>query len=390
MLPVVCVAMLSGVGCSQNHQTQKQAATKQWNSARANVLFGLAKEQYANGNFDQSRKTIGEALGMDPDNAHARILSAKLAIEQGQLELAERELDKARKVSPKDAECDYLSGVVYQRWQQPQTAFDFYTSACEKAPAELAFLMAKSEMLVVMGRQSEALTLLKDKVIYFEHSAAIRDAVGQLLVQAGRYGEAADILSEACILDGSDKTIQEHLALAQYYAGHFRDAAEGLTNLMKEKPYSDRPDLLLALGQCQMDLGQVREARRTFESAAQLDGGSSAVWLSLARAAIQLKDTPRAEIALRKAMSLDPASSECRLMLGYLRLQQNKVKDALSAFERASVLDHSDTVSLCMIGYTLQKMGHTDQAIGYYAKALKIKPNDDMARKLMASLDVEN
>src|SRR4051794_1710684 len=106
LLPVACAAMQIGVlGCENKPQTQKQAATKQWNSARANVLFGLAKDQYSTGNFDQSRKSITEALRLDPDNARARILSAKLAIEQGQLELAQVELDKARKVAPKDPEC---------------------------------------------------------------------------------------------------------------------------------------------------------------------------------------------------------------------------------------------------------------------------------------------
>src|SRR3954468_10206929 len=116
-------------------------------------------------------------------------------------------------------------------------------------------------MLVVMGRQEEALTLLKDKVVYFEHSAAIRDAVGQLLVQRGEYREAVELLRQARILDNTDKSIQEHLALAQYFAGQSRDAAEGLKVLMKEAPYSERGDLFLALGHCQMEIGQVHEAR---------------------------------------------------------------------------------------------------------------------------------
>src|SRR5205823_2188029 len=192
------------------------------------------------------------------------------------------------------------------------------SSACEKSPTELAYLMAKSEMLAVMGRQNEALTLLKDKVIYFEHSGPIRDATGQLMVQAGQYADAVEMLRQARILDGTDKTVQEHLALAQYYAGQTRDAAEGLNNLLKDEKYAKRADLFLALGYCQMESGQVREARRTFETATQLDGGSAAAWLSLARAALQLKDNTRADLALRKALSLDPAGSECRLMLGYL------------------------------------------------------------------------
>jgi Flp pilus assembly protein TadD len=41
-----------------------------------------------------------------------------------------------------------------------------------------------------------------------------------------------------------------------------------------------------------------------------------------------------------------------------------------------------------MVGYTLQKLGRADEASRYYAKALKMKPGDEMARKLMASVDL--
>jgi len=43
-----------------------------------------------------------------------------------------------------------------------------------------------------------------------------------------------------------------------------------------------------------------------------------------------------------------------------------------------------------MVGYALQKLGRPAEAISYYAQALKIKPNDDMAKKLMASVDDNN
>jgi Flp pilus assembly protein TadD len=98
-------------------------------------------------------------------------------------------------------------------------------------------------------------------------------------------------------------------------------------------------------------------------------------------------DYARAEIALKRALSLDPARSETRLLMGYLRLKQGKVQDALSSFQRASALDSSDTVSLCMVGYSLQQLGRHDEAIRYYAQALKIKPGDEMAARMMASLD---
>jgi Flp pilus assembly protein TadD len=85
-----------------------------------------------------------------------------------------------------------------------------------------------------------------------------------------------------------------------------------------------------------------------------------------------------------------PPTLRARLLTGYLRLRQKKYNEALTNFQRASALDAKDTTSLCMVGYALQKLGRTHEASQYYAKALKIKPGDEMARKLMASVDMND
>jgi len=83
---------------------------------------------------------VADALKIDPTNASLRVLSGKLAIEQGQLELAQNELELARKYSPNDPEAYYLAGVVCQRWQKPDRAYEFYTAASDKAPFESMIL----------------------------------------------------------------------------------------------------------------------------------------------------------------------------------------------------------------------------------------------------------
>jgi tetratricopeptide (TPR) repeat protein len=205
----VVLLCLLGACSSTKDPTAQEAAAKRWNDARSSVLSGLAADQYANGNFDKSRSTIDQAIRLSPDNAAAHVLSAKLYIETGQLEAAEKELALARRADPASAEAEYLSGVVYQRWQQPQRALEFYQHACDKSPAELAYVMAKAEMLVAMGRRGEALTMLQAKVAYFEHSGAIRDEVGLLLVQEGRYPEAIEMFRRAGILATDDLTIRD-------------------------------------------------------------------------------------------------------------------------------------------------------------------------------------
>lgn len=384
------LALLAAAGCQSGpaKPTPKEEATKKWNAARAAVLAGLARDQFQSGNFDKARQTVDEALRMVPDHAPLHVLSAKLLIEKGQLEAAERELEAARKFAPNDAEAFYLSGVVYQRWQRPQDAYNNYAAAAERSPADLPYVLAQAEMLVAMDRMPEALALLQGKVTYFEHSGAIRDAVGQLLMQVGKYADAVAVLRQASILSEKDDSVRERLALALYFNKDYREAGDLLERLTQSEAYNKRADLFLVLGECFLQTARPREARVTFETATQLDPQSAQGWRGLGRAALEAGDLKRAELALARSLKVDGGLAETHLLLGYVRVKQDRLPEAQTAFERASALDPHDTVSLCMIGYVLEKQGRSDAAAQAYAKALRIKPGDDMASRLMAGVDL--
>ena len=53
-------------------------------------------------------------------------------------------------------------------------------------------------------------------------------------------------------------------------------------------------------------------------------------------------------------------------------------------------MDPKDTVSLCMLGYTFEKMGKEEEALKYYGEALKLNPNDPLASRLMAGVDLHD
>lgn len=388
LLGAAVLAAAPGCQNSKPTKTNKQLASRQWNDARANVLGSLALEQYKGGNLDKCETTLSEALRLAPENANLHVLAAKLYIEQNKLEPAAKELETARKLDPKNAEPDYLTGVVLQRWQQPQKALEAYDAAVQKNREELSYLMAKAETLVALNRPSEALDLLKQKVVYFEHSPAIRDAVGQLLVEQRRYREGAEMLREASILATDDQTIREHLGFAEFFARQYNEASQIFVRLLRDEAFSKRADLHAALAECQAQTGRLRDARASFETAAQLDATGAGYWLGLGRVAVQLGDLPRGELAARKALSIEPANGEGHCLLGYVRLRQGKLAPALAAFRMASQLDSGDSVSLAMQGYVLEKLGKNDQAVQCYAKALKIKPNDELASRLMAAVNV--
>jgi Flp pilus assembly protein TadD len=385
---LIAVLLLAGCASSTPRQTQQEKARGEWNSARANVLLSLARNQYNGGNLDACRRTLDDALKLDDTSVGAHLLSARLSIEQGKLELAERQLELVRSLDEKNAEADYLSGIIFQRWQRPETALSFYTSAHEKSPAELAYLLARAEMLVAVDERGKALQVLQGQLTYFENNAYIRDAVGQLLVHEGSYEQGARILRQASILAPDDLGIREHLGLALYYARDYREAAFVLGQLLKDDRYARRSDLLFALGECRFQSNQLREARESFELAAQLQSGSPAIWLALAKTSLQLEDLPRTELSLRKAISLDAASPEAQMLQGYLRLRQNRLDESLTAFRKASALEPADSISMCMMGYVLEKLGRSAEAMACYAQALRLKPNDDLASMLMAQVQL--
>lgn len=387
LVTISAIVMLLA-GCNDNQQTGKQQMTQQWQDARAGVQYGLARQQYESGNLADARQSVNQALTLNPVHVDAAILSAKIHIEHGQLEPAEQALVLVAEIAPAEGEIDYLLGVIDQRWQRPERALEHYRAAVEKNPEELAYVLAEAETLVALNDVNQALTLLSNKVVYFENSATIRVAVGQLFVQKGRYSEAVEMLRRANSLAGTDLGIREHLALAMYHNHQWRESADLLARLVENEGYTGRADLRIALGECYMELNRPRDARNAFDVATELEPGSAGAWIRLAKAAMALDDHRRTQLSLRKAMSLEASDPEVHLLYGYLRLREDRLADALTSFNRAYTLDRTDTVSLCMIGYVLEKMGRQKQAMNYYAQALQLKPNDELAAQLMANINL--
>lgn len=197
------------------------------------------------------------------------------------------------------------------------------------------------------------------------------------------------MLRRASSLATDDLSIKEHLALALYYNGQWREASDVIARLLGQPGYVARADLHVALGECYMQLNRPREARDAFDTATQLDSATAGTWLRLAKAAMALGDYRRAQISLRKAMTLTPSDPEVHLAFGFLHLRENRLADALTAFNKAYALDRTDTVALCMIGYVLEQTGRQSQAVHYYAQALRLKPDDELAARLMAGVNLE-
>lgn len=389
LLAGAVLVMFAGCNSAPKQESSKEQAVKQWNTARAGVMHSLARDQFQTGNFDKARGTVDEALKVDPDSVPLYVLSARIAIEQNRLDVADRQLAEARKRDEKNAEALYLSGVVAQRWQKLDEALSYYSKASDAQPTELAYLMARAEMLVQLNRRPEALSALQDKVIFFEHSAPLRDAVGQLLMQERRYPEAAEMFRQATILTADDFSIRERYALALFQSGDAKSAAIELEKVVAHEPYDRRADLFTIMGESYLQTNRLVEARQAFQKAVDLDSSSTQAWLGLSKSSLALNDLRRAESSAKRAVSIAPERADTYLMLGYVRLKQARFDESIQSFQTASSLDPTDSVALCLIGQALEKKGKHEEALSWYGRALKMNPRDEMAQKMLSSAQIE-
>ncbi len=382
-------ALLLAGGCAKRGDTHKEQAHARWNDARARVLLNLANEHYTRGNLVEARKTTTDALRVSNRVAGVFVLAAKLDIEDGNLQVASNSLAAAKELDPTDPEPFYLSGIIAERWQQPEEALMAYQTASQMRPSEQAYLLAHAEALMTLDRAEEAATLLEGRIIFFESSASLRDMLAQVYQELGRHTDAAEFYRQAAVLAPDEPALRERQALALMQAHQWSKAAELLERLIDRPELADKLALHMALAECRMQQGNHAMARAAFLRATRIEPRNHAAWLGLGKASLAADDLQRVQYAIAQAEALRPTgrnAADLALLRGYMHLKQQRPEAAATSFEEARGHDPADPMPLIMYGYCQQQLGNLQRAEQYYNRALELDPEDALARELLSSL----
>jgi len=128
---------------------------------------------------------INEALKKEPDNAQSHLIRGRFFRDEGQVEEAAKEFEKAIELKPDYAEAYYRLGLVYQALQLPlEFAIEEYQFAIE-ADKEMKSLMFESEPIGLQARFRLAR-------IYKQRDIDRFNELIQLLTQAYSQEESSD------------------------------------------------------------------------------------------------------------------------------------------------------------------------------------------------------
>lgn len=384
---VGAVVVFGFAGCNTpTSKENKAAAHDRWSMARAGVMYSMAKQQFEVGDLDKAEKTVRGALSTKPDEPRFLELAARIAIERGELEKAFHTLELANGYNADMPQTHYLFGVVFQRWQKYDAAYTSYMKSYDLQSDQVSPLLAASEMLVKLGRDTEAIQLLESKETYFEHNPALRVAIGRMHMLQRDFKTAARYYREAHLLAPDDPTILEHLASALYASDQPGEAIYYLIQLQQVPAYKDRSDIAMTLGDCYMTTGKANKARKVFMALTESDENNVAAWIKLGQAAWVVGDRIRAEESARRTMVLAPDRHEGYLLHGMIAMQRKRHGEAVKVFTHASALAPEETAPHILKGMALERIGDKRAAVASYQQALKVDPSDQRARALLSAV----
>jgi len=377
--------LLAGTGCvDKTQQESKSLAYQRWYKTRAKMLYGVGKEHLRVGQLDRAKNKAREALSLDAENLHARMLLGKVHIEKGEYPQAVTELARTVQQQPKSDEAVYLLAVALERADRFEEALTNYRRAYALNPKNVSALQASAEVLVAMGRLEEAGRFIEGYLVEAGDSPAMSETAGRIAMMQKRYDRAAEHLRKACDLADGNVAYLEALARAEFMAGQYEQACGSLKSLTRQEGYAGAAWVYTMLGDCYVGLGNPRNARDAYQVATERRPEDPGAWVNLAKAALDLGDMARAMLSARRALELAPNRLDATITLGYAMIRGGQAQNAVDLLARAAARHQKDGMLQCVLGWAYAETGNAAQARLCYQRAVQLEPNGRLARELLA------
>jgi len=365
---------------------------QRWNHARLQITTDMARQQFRNGSLKKAVGTLQDALEADPEYLPANLLLGQIYLQQDSTLQARRCFEKCLKTNPDHPEANYYLGVIHEKINETDQALVLYRKALAGDPDHSSYLLAVAEILAAQNQQSEALALLQEHINQGQQDVSVYVAAGNILSSQKLTAPAIAMFGKARNLSPDNRDITASLAFALFDDGQIEAARDLFEQLQAHSDSGGSANAAsslshsLTLGECYLRLGQFHNAQRCFERVSAEDSSNPAVWIKLSQAALGDNDFARAQTAAAKALALSPKEPDALLVSAYVSLKQQDYQQAEKTLEKILACDGNNGLAHCLLGQSYQAQGNYDKAGDCYTHALKIDPQDSLAKKLITEI----
>jgi tetratricopeptide (TPR) repeat protein len=287
--------------------------------------------------------------------------------------------------APQQQDPDQLLGEAIQAQQSGnyQQAITEYRKYLQLRPDNVEAKVNLGAALAHVGRLDEAISIYRAVLPSLRNKNRVLLDLGLAYYKKGDLANAREQF--AALHQASPENVQGVILLAdtETKLGDAESAMQMLEPL--EEANSRNPDFEYELGLAMIKSGHRREGVTRLEKDGEL-GRSGDAYMLAGATLLDLNDYEPARHDLEIAVQLAPTLPGLQTLVGMARDKTGDQKNAEPAFRLALQENADDFEANLYLGALLYKQRHLDEAKIYLDHAVKLKPDDTMARYESAML----
>jgi len=301
------------------------------------------------------------------------------AFQQGKVADAEQTLRVALQKQPREARALGLMGVILDARKRYPEAESYYQRALKLNPNSAPLLNNLGNHYLAQGNAERARAAYLRVVAIERRHPNANLHLAQMSVAAKRGQAALRYLSRLPSRERAAPGAQLLRAQALYLSGQ-RKAATDLLAQVEEQAPGD-PQVAFSIGMVFVDWKRYEEAEPAFARALKAAPTNFDILYNLGLAATRAGHLDRALEVFQTALRQRPSDPDCLYHLGSVYAAKGRNDQAVILLLQAHNAAPHRTDILFALAHTSEEMGFYADAASAIDKYLKLKPNDDIARR---------
>ncbi len=271
----------------------------------------------ANNDSDAAGTWLESARRLLPGDVETLLGSARTCLATDNVREAHQHAQAAYHLAPDDAETLQVLGLVFARQGKLDRALQSFDQALRRTGDRLPVHIARSRLLVQIGRGEQAVAALKAAIVEAPESDAAWAALAEIEDAAGRLPEALDACERAVQIAPRNPAHRLQLGRLSRKAGQLDRALDEL--LRAQSSGRDNSSLSFEIGRVYEERREFKRSLDAYQRVIDTDPTHGEAHYRAGIVLKQIKAYPQAGRMLKRAVELNPKDPEALHQLAAVR-----------------------------------------------------------------------
>jgi tetratricopeptide (TPR) repeat protein len=280
--------------------------------------------------------------------------------------------------------------TLYQKGREAQIAsltlgaIELYRASLRANPDYDQPMIGLAECFFSLEEYEEALQYVLQAEKLEQDNLDLWLLEGRIRIGLNQLDQARALFQKVLQRERNNLEAQFGLAELDLARGQRGNASQKYLEALRIKP--DSGQALLSLALLRQSEGNRPEADRYLELALSFHADDPRVRLAASRFALEQGDASLAERHLQTALALRPEDGNASVLLAQVHLMQQRPEQAVADIKNILDANRENPLVWYMLGLAYDGAGDTGQALAALSQAVRIAPEDEIARIAMENI----